>query len=839
MMNRLARIALLGIAVGNVASAPAEPLITLREGGNLSLSMPADNSRLAFALVGGIWTMDPRDGKAEAVTELTGFNRHPSVSPDGQWIAFESVRDGFHQIMLVEIDGGKPQQATVGNFHHLSPVWSPNGKRLAFASDRSGNFDIWQLDLEASTLSQLTHHPNNDRDPSWSDDGTTIAFVRDNGAESSLLALRPGAEPGVLLTEQARLFGPSWRPGGGVLTYVRRQDGRSQLRMLILSRPAITKPITHGERVHPNAVHWIDQQGFLYAANGFIRRRNFGGRNFYTVPFAAQIEVPNEPLELRKQDFDDFANRAVAGVTGLSPTGDGRLIASALGDLWELKTDGTLLRQLTNDAFVDSYPAVSPDGTTLAYVSDRSGSAQIWLMEIESKRTRRLTDEDGMALYPAWDPNVPALAFLEAADPVIPKLTLKRIDISSGRVEVLAEGLSDWAPPLLDGDDWSVPSTAAPESDESGRSAVPLSWRPFQPKGRYIIRAGRIFDGVGPGYITNREIVIEDHRIVQIRPWTMSPGETPVIDASNHTVMPGLIDLSVQQAFASGERLGRDWLAFGVTTIRETVSNLPEAIERHESWRSGRRIGPRMYMTVNPCPWAENPAGLPDLEAMVGGETIPYLAGLELCAPLGAGEYGRLIVAAHTAGVPVATDAPFPGLLLGADEIRLSESARQTNPMRIEPNGVGYDDIGNVVGELNITIASRLGLAGDPQATGRDLLRAMGQGARVVTGSAAPLTPYGLGLQAELRLLAESGFQPFQILKMATLDAARVLGAGDDLGSIRAGKLADLVIVDGDPLANISEAANVTVTIINGRPYPIDELRRPGGRAAGVGNLYN
>jgi imidazolonepropionase-like amidohydrolase len=74
---------------------------------------------------------------------------------------------------------------------------------------------------------------------------------------------------------------------------------------------------------------------------------------------------------------------------------------------------------------------------------------------------------------------------------------------------------------------------------------------------------------------------------------------------------------------------------------------------------------------------------------------------------------------------------------------------------------------------------------------------------------------------------------------MATLDAARVLGAGDDLGSIRAGKLADLVIVDGDPLANISEAANVTVTIINGRPYPIDELRRPGGRAAGVGNLYN
>jgi imidazolonepropionase-like amidohydrolase len=64
------------------------------------------------------------------------------------------------------------------------------------------------------------------------------------------------------------------------------------------------------------------------------------------------------------------------------------------------------------------------------------------------------------------------------------------------------------------------------------------------------------------------------------------------------------------------------------------------------------------------------------------------------------------------------------------------------------------------------------------------------------------------------------------------------MGAGDDLGSIHAGKLADLVIIDGDPLANIGDTANVVTTIINGRPYGAEELLTPGGRAGSVEKFY-
>jgi imidazolonepropionase-like amidohydrolase len=62
----------------------------------------------------------------------------------------------------------------------------------------------------------------------------------------------------------------------------------------------------------------------------------------------------------------------------------------------------------------------------------------------------------------------------------------------------------------------------------------------------------------------------------------------PVIDARDATVIPGLIDLHAHQSSLVGERLGRAWLAYGVTTVRELAANTGEAVERAEAWASGR-----------------------------------------------------------------------------------------------------------------------------------------------------------------------------------------------------------------------------------------------------------
>ncbi|WP_437924921.1 amidohydrolase family protein [Sorangium sp. So ce291] len=92
-------------------------------------------------------------------------------------------------------------------------------------------------------------------------------------------------------------------------------------------------------------------------------------------------------------------------------------------------------------------------------------------------------------------------------------------------------------------------------------------------------------------------------------------------------------------------------------------------------------------------------------------------------------------------------------------------------------------------------------------------------GVRVVVGShdAAPRAERGWAYQRELELLVESGLSPMQVLVAGTLENARFLGIDDRLGSIQPGKVADLVLIEGDPLADIRAMRRVKQVMLNGR----------------------
>ncbi|MEJ2087653.1 MAG: amidohydrolase family protein, partial [Gammaproteobacteria bacterium] len=99
--------------------------------------------------------------------------------------------------------------------------------------------------------------------------------------------------------------------------------------------------------------------------------------------------------------------------------------------------------------------------------------------------------------------------------------------------------------------------------------------------------------------------------------------------------------------------------------------------------------------------------------------------------------------------------------------------------------------------------------------------------ALLVTGTDSPFVPYGAGLHAELRLFARAGLTPAQVLKAATINSARAAGVDHDIGTLAPGMIADLVLVDGDPLADIRDADNVFMTIKNGRGYRLEALLQP------------
>ena len=93
-----------------------------------------------------------------------------------------------------------------------------------------------------------------------------------------------------------------------------------------------------------------------------------------------------------------------------------------------------------------------------------------------------------------------------------------------------------------------------------------------------------------------------------------------------------------------------------------------------------------------------------------------------------------------------------------------------------------------------------------------------------VAGTDSPIFPHGLALVIELQAYVGAGLTPAAALRTATSNAARAAGATDLVGRIEAGFLADLVIVDGDPLARMTDLLNVAGVMLNGRYLRIEDL---------------
>jgi len=110
------------------------------------------------------------------------------------------------------------------------------------------------------------------------------------------------------------------------------------------------------------------------------------------------------------------------------------------------------------------------------------------------------------------------------------------------------------------------------------------------------------------------------------------------------------------------------------------------------------------------------------------------------------------------------------------------------------------------------------------QSMGETVYGVLRGGGRITTGADAPLFPFGFGLHIEINLLVQSGFTPLETLRFSTLWAAEAIVIDDDLGTIAAGKLADLVILDADPVENISNTVAVSSRIKNGVLYAVEDL---------------
>ncbi|HUU36441.1 MAG TPA: amidohydrolase family protein [Vicinamibacterales bacterium] len=956
------------------ASAPppaATVDVPVSEGTSMSVAVSPDGRRLAIDLQGSIWVLPAAGGQATRITDVFNDARQPAWSPDGQTIAFFAYRDGGYDLWAVAPDGTNQRKLTTGAYDDREPVWSHDGRRIAFSSDRGdplgSNYNIWTLDLASGTFLQLTTHAAEDSMPSWSGNDADVSFVSTRAGGHHVWAVPSrGGEARMIATSTGVVDAASWSPGGPVVAHALAGTASR------LETDGAT--ITGTENVFPFRPSWASATEFFYTADGKIRKRALGGAAFTDVPFAATLQATPARYTRLTRDFDSRTPRQTLGLVRpvLSPDGT-RVAFAAVGDIWVMPVGGAA-ENLTKDRFLDTDPAWSPDGTKLAYSSDKGGQQlQLWIRDLTTGQDRQLTNMTNQPQGAAWSNDGSKIAFFDV-DGMWRRAQVSVVDVASGAVtrihaSLFSPGTPTWSPDgarvavamvssystrfregtnqvltmsSSGGDDtwfvpdpnlsidsrggggvvwspdgtkmagiyegllkvWPVSKTGQPlgpprrmttgmahspswagdsrrllyqsmdqlkivdiETGATTDVPVNLTWTPAVPTGRITVHVSRLVDGLSEVARENMDIVVVGNRIRSVAAHSAAAHTGTVIDGSNLTAMPGLIEFHSHLQKDFGEAQGRAWLAFGITTVRSPGNTPYEAVEDKEANEAGVRAGPRVYGTGYLMEWQRvyykmgvAISSVAHFEMELQRAKVLQHDLIKSYVRLPDLQQKRMVEFAHGIGIPVATHEIFPAALVGVDNTehtaatsRRGYSPKQTTQQR------AYQDVVQLFGKserylcpmisgggvrrllegnpglrddarftlypkwmqdgVRSPVRGAPGGGADSPGNDRMVMDIMRAGGKIVAGTD---TPNGLNLHGELNAYVKAGMTPAQALRAATVTAAEALNL--DAGAIAVGKLADIVLVDGNPLQDIGDALQVKRVIANGRSYTMDDL---------------
>jgi Tol biopolymer transport system component len=399
----------------------------------------------------------------------------PVFSPDGERIAFRSERQGGGIFVMGRTGGSVRRLTDVG----FNPAWSPDGREIAFAtesvlwspSSRYFPSSLWVVDVESGEKRRVTQADA--VQPSWSPHGHRIAYwdvyrPANNTQRDLWTIAAAGGEPVRVTDDPALDWNPVWSPDGRHLYFASDRGGSMNLWRVaidevsgkVLGQPrAVTAP-------SPFVAH------MSFSADG--RRMVFSSvvqeSNLQRAPFdpgAGRVGGAPQPVTTGSRSW---------GVPELSPDGTSIAVGSwhyhGIEDLFVVRSDGSGLRQLTDDPYRDRWPRWSPDGGQLAFQSNRSGQYEIWAIDPDGSRLRQLSDLRSSAVAPLWSPDGSRIAFSDTA---------------AGRALVF-DPRKAW--------DAQTPEVLPPVGEGSGGFSTLGSW---SPDGRHI--AGGDLDRRRPGVL--------------------------------------------------------------------------------------------------------------------------------------------------------------------------------------------------------------------------------------------------------------------------------------------------------------------------------------------------
>ena len=421
---------------------------------------------LAMAVGAVAFFVGQRSGGSDAATPGTGLDsgllvrkltfhpglqNEPSVSPDGNYVAYTSNEGDNLDIVVLPLAGGGHTPVVTDPADDAQPAWSPDGTQLAFTSsrDRGGRLsvmtgtgpltqfifsvggDIFLVPALGGAAVKLVEEAAH---PAWSPDGTQIAFESDRSGNWDIWTVSTkGGAPTQLTDDLPQDFQPAFSPNGRWIAFgsvgglsVVPAAGGEVIRLTGVEDPAAAPAWSPDGR-------WIT---FSFFRGGQL--------NLWRLPFDPDAGWRGGELERVSLGVGDDVEAAYG------PDGDTIAYATVrfTPDIWELDPATGESQQTTFLSSHDDYPHLGPDGDTLVLQSTRGGAEAIWAADRSSGSMRKITPDGVVAVQPRWSPDGSALIYVKQRVYGRSELVVQRLGEIAGR-SIEAEVpliFAEWSP---------------------------------------------------------------------------------------------------------------------------------------------------------------------------------------------------------------------------------------------------------------------------------------------------------------------------------------------------------------------------------------------------------